>query len=356
MTTRSTLAHQIRAAYDLLGIDRRTIALTRGMMLLGALMVASESRAVAEEAFNYIVNAGGFESFADGNLVGQQGWLTSPPSEPGNVTTATVMPAAGPDGSKAVRVSRGANEDRRFAVVVQEGVDYDLGRFVLASWDMRVNQSNGSASQFGPLMGVEAYDNNAPSPPFTLIGSLGVDATTGDVIYQATNTGFIKETGVFATFGAWHHFDLLLDFNTKTYRGYFDSQELFQEGFVDGGITALTDVDLSAIAAATNSMAVTADAYVDNFQVFNGVPGDLDEDGKVTGSDLAVWAANLGPNPGGDINGDGDSDGNDFLTWQRLFGFDLIASTAVATTIPEPTSAMLALALGTALAARRRQA
>jgi T5SS/PEP-CTERM-associated repeat protein len=76
------------------------------------------------------------------------------------------------------------------------------------------------------------------------------------------------------------------------------------------------------------------------------IDADFDEDGDVDGDDLANWETGFGILTGavhmdGDANADGDVDGSDFLAWQRQFG--TVPSTPVATAVPEPHAALLAL-------------
>lgn len=79
------------------------------------------------------------------------------------------------------------------------------------------------------------------------------------------------------------------------------------------------------------------------------LPGDFDHNGYVDGEDLVIWQQGYG-DTGSDIadaDGDGDTDGRDFLIWQRNYTSQL--SKGLASEVPEPTSALLAIALGGAL-------
>ncbi len=123
---------------------------------------------------------------------------------------------------------------------------------------------------FGPFFGVEAYAETAVAPG--LLGSLGVDATTGDVLYQATGTGALTETGRVVSFGQWNHFDIELDYSTDQYTVFLNFAALGTFGFVDRGLDNFSDADISALAAAGDaaSQALTGTAYYDNFLVREG--------------------------------------------------------------------------------------
>ncbi len=80
------------------------------------------------------------------------------------------------------------------------------------------------------------------------------------------------------------------------------------------------------------------------------IPGDVNLDGVVNGTDLSVLNQNLG-NTGefwthGDVNQDTVVDGTDFLAWQRNFGAAPLPAVSAANTVPEPsTLALTALLL-----------
>lgn len=68
---------------------------------------------------------------------------------------------------------------------------------------------------------------------------------------------------------------------------------------------------------------------------------DFDGDGDVDGADLSQWQGDYAVNADSDADGDSDSDGSDFLAWQREFTG--AGSVAEATSIPEPSCAVLLL-------------
>ncbi len=76
--------------------------------------------------------------------------------------------------------------------------------------------------------------------------------------------------------------------------------------------------------------------------------GDLNLDGSIDQTDLALWQAGFGTSSGagyfnGDIDGDGDSDGTDYLILQSNLGF-VSQSIAASNAVPEPSSQLLGMA------------
>jgi hypothetical protein len=255
-------------------------------------------RAAATDAD--IVNAAGFESPAfstsfigTGQLEGQVnpvgfGQVISPGqwlrTQGSSSNTAVVQSAVVGSGSQAVQVNRTGNFDTRWAVPVnsQGYPDYPnpappepAQPYICITWDMRVEQTVGPANTFGPFFGVEAYDDDGN--PVSLLGSLGVDASTGDVLFQQATTGFLTETGSVVSFGAWNKFAIELDYSTKTYSYFLNGAMLGSEGFVDeanvvGGLNQFSDADIATFAAAGDpgSLALTGTAYFDNFVAMEG--------------------------------------------------------------------------------------
>ena len=282
-----------------------------------------------------VVDSGGFEQYTLGTLQGQQGWQAAG----SNASTATVQSGTVHSGSKALEVFRAPNADRRWAVP-KSGLP--TGRFVVIDWDMQVLGTGQEG--FGPFFGVEAYDDRGT---LGLLGSLGVDASTGDVLYQNEGFGALVETGKSVTFGAWHHYRMLLDFSVDQYSVFFDGSKILTSGFVDKslGLDDFTDADIAALAAGADSFSqgLSGTAYFDNFFVSDGVMGDFDDNGVVNTNDLTVWRQAFGTADAGDTTSDGFTDGRDLLVWQRSLGTNVLAATPVATSTPEPSASLLAV-------------
>lgn len=247
--------------------------------------------------------------------------------------TATVKESVGLFGSIGVEVHRGENSDDRWTIPVG-GLGIPNFRYILVDWDMSVPLT-GAANVFGPFFGVDTCDHsNSPN----VLGSLGVDATTGDVLYQSGGSGVLEKTGTVVGSAEWHHYQIRLDFLLDNYHVLVDGVPLAMTDFVGGPRDRLTDADIAAIAGGTDagSLSQQGMAYFANFEVREVVPGDFDFDGDVDGSDLAIWQAAYGVDAQGDADDDGDSDGADFLLWQRYFGSGTHLS-VVAAAVPEPS-------------------
>src|SRR5687768_8253159 len=251
-------------------------------LLVGCALTCAAGTARADD--DDIVNAAGFEPpfstvfGGTGQLEGQvnpagEGQVL-PPGQwqrtPGGTSTAVVQSAvfAPGDGTQAVRVNRAANNDVRWAVQVDHlgYPDYPspfppepVQPIISISWDMRVEQTVGQVNTFGPFFGVEAYDD---SGVIGLLASLGVDATTGDVLFQAAGSGVLTESGSVVAFGAWNTFRIQLDYSTDQYTVFLNNAALATIGFVDPGLDQFSDADLSALSAAGDaaSQALTCTA------------------------------------------------------------------------------------------------
>lgn len=211
-----------------------------------------------------IVDSHGFETpfftttfSGTGILEGQNSWI----ADNATASTAIVQSTIVKSGTQAVRVDKASNSNRRWADPVA-GFPSIPDAIISISWDMRVEQTVSAA--FGPFFGVESYDDAF------VIGALGVDASTGDVLFYDAGTGFATETGSFATFGAWHSYRMELDYSTNDYRIYMDNVLIDSIGFVDdalviGGIDGFSDADITAVTLGTDTL--TGTAYFDNFVV-----------------------------------------------------------------------------------------
>jgi hypothetical protein len=253
---------------------------------------------VASSADRDIVNSAGFELPAftttflgTGQLEGQInpvgfGQAISPGQwlRPVGVQTGIgkVQAAVVKSGSQAVQIDRVGNSSDRWGIPVnsQAYPEYPADRVppgetaqpcLCINWDMLVRGPAGNVmSDFGPYFGVEANDDDVIG--LSLLGSLGVDGTTGEVLYQAPVTGSLTPAGPVASFHTWHNYQIKLDYSTHEYTILFDTVPLGTFAFVDGPEDQFSEANIIALAAsgAPADLARTGTAFFDNFLVREG--------------------------------------------------------------------------------------
>jgi MYXO-CTERM domain-containing protein len=180
--------------------------------------------------------------------------------------SAIIQTAVKQSGTQAVQFTRPANinGDTRYAVPRTTPLAGAPGTIVRVNWDMNVSLS--PTAPFGPFFGAESYDATTPAIP-RLIGSLGVDSHTGELLYQDAD-GILTPTGDVVPFGQWNHYTLELNYDTKQYTGFLNGAAVVTSPFIDPGITGFTDAPISALASDAASLATaTGTAYFDNYSI-----------------------------------------------------------------------------------------
>ena len=262
-----------------------TTALRCRHLVAAALLVCGPTISHAASNFT-LIDGEGFESPAydtaflgTGQLEGQFAstlggfgstqWVQSPLAGSG---TANVTDAIAASGSQSVEVNRAANSDDRWAVPIT-GAPSLTRPYVCIEWDMYVEYA-GTAQPFGPFFGIEAYDDDATS--ILRVGSFGVDATTGEILYTPRDDGILPgflvptPNGDTVNFNEWNSFRMILDYSTDTYHLFLNDDLLLSTAFEMDGADQFTDADIAAIAAGGDpaSQAATGTAYFDNYFVF----------------------------------------------------------------------------------------
>jgi hypothetical protein len=251
-----------------------------------------------------IYDSAGFEYplFTPGNLGGSGASLSTQDSwvRTGNPGTGVVENSLAADGTQAVSITR-QGADERWAVpetIANPTVP------VVIKWDIYVKQTIFTLpGSFGPYMAVEAYD--ALGNPPLLAGSAGVDASTGEVLYQDAGTGYIVSTGQTVPFNSWHHFDMVLNYSSHTYSVYVDGAPMATDiGFVDAGVNDFTDAPIATLAAGADSASQQASgqAYFDNYSI-GLVPTPVNSGGLPLDGE---WINNVSNFPSGDASAGGD--------------------------------------------------
>lgn len=237
-------------------------------------LVTSCASSTARAAAITVYDSGGFETprfIPSQNLQGQdappagQGpWVKDP-----GVSTAVVQTSVVSGGLQAVQISRVANNrgDTRWAVNKPSTPTAEQ-RVITVEFEMRVQPTTGL--QFGPAFGIECYDSSAGAPK--LIGSLTVDATTGDVLYQQGGSGNLIESGTIVPLGVFRQYTLAADFSAKKYSIFLDGDLLRTEPFVDSTAARFTDAPLVTFAVTGDTIATaTGAAFFDDY-VITSIP------------------------------------------------------------------------------------
>ena len=139
-------------------------------------------------------------------------------------------------------------------------------------WDMNVLPSGVPSGSFGPFFGVEAYAQ--PGGGNTVLGSLGVDTGTGDILYYDPVFGFTEVPNVSVTFTDWHMYELLLDFGADEYSIFYDGGLLVSDiPFTDGPASTFSDAPLATLAAGSDpdSQEAIGTGFFDNY-VITAIP------------------------------------------------------------------------------------
>jgi hypothetical protein len=216
-----------------------------------------------------VFDSNGFEAprYIPGDLAGQD--TAGPWLKDAGTATALVQSTVKQSGAQAVQLNRPASAagDTRFGVLKPLTPTAPLTT-LRVNWDMNVTQANTPNVDFGPFFGVEGYDSFGTTPP-KLIGSLGVDATTGEVLMQETGSGFFIPTGAVVPFGQWNHFTLEMNYVSRTYQAFVNGVASgTPEPFVDAGIVGFTDAPISTLAAQDGpGLLAPGTAYYDNYNI-----------------------------------------------------------------------------------------
>ena len=244
-----------------------------------------------------LVDAEGFEGYSNANLEGQVAatdegllstqWVTQVGATGTAVVESSIYAPGG--GTQAVKVDRAAGADD-YWWVPYAGAPAAERPYICIEWDMYVEQSS-TTQPYGPFFGIDAYDNSAG---IKRVGSLGVDSTTGEILYIDSVGGIqptsstLPDSGLdTVAFDEWNSFQMILDYTSDTMYGFVNGTQVVETSFVTAGITQFTDADIAAIAASGDaaSLAATGTAYFDNYIVF-----ETDDFSKVPEPSTAILA------------------------------------------------------------------
>ena len=143
---------------------------------------------------------------------------------------------------------------------------------VTVDWNMKVPTAVNSdpVNGFGPLFGIESYGALDGS---LRLGGLGVDATTGEILYESAATGLTTTASDQTVDQGWHSYQLVFNYATQTYSAAVDGAVVASGiPFVSSQISEFTDADISALGEPGGNNP-TATAFFDDYKVStNAVP------------------------------------------------------------------------------------
>jgi hypothetical protein len=303
-----------------------------------------------------------------GVLQGQAGWLWDGSLlDPSLHSTAVVQNSVAKSGSQGVLVTRKSLSDRHWAM---PKTGLPTQRFIAIDWDMRVAAAPDSTG-YGPVFGVDSNDR-LPNGTARVLGSLGVDSSTGEVLYQQPNTGFFAPTTALVGFDQWNHFRIVLDYATDSFQGFLNGVHIVSSSFIDDSVAQeldkFSDADIFATAGEADAVSqnLSSTAVFDNFLVRDGLVGDYDLDGDVDNGDYNRWRMTFGQTVSvvgnnADGNKNGVVDAADYVVWRENLGASLFSGVGpglASAVVPEPGTLILAVlalfALPFTTATRRR--
>ncbi len=134
------------------------------------------------------------------------------------------------------------------------------------SWDMYIAAPQ-SVTNLGPFMGMEAY-GSLPANGYTRMAAAGVDAKTGELLWL--NGVLQSSPTATAAFDQWNHFDLVLNFDNRTYAVMLNGSVVGAASAVpfQGVLTnTFGDADITAVQAQVEPPIEEGVAHFDNYNV-----------------------------------------------------------------------------------------
>lgn len=189
----------------------------------------------------------------------------------GTAVIETPTAPTGGSGLQDVKVTR-TTFDNRFAPIVTY-TQNATNPIVKIDWSMNVSASGGDPNKFGPFFGIEAYDTSTRR-----IGGLGVDSTTGELLYEGAGQFNITPADDTVTFGQYNNFEMLLDYSVTgptahTYSISLNGNTLVSGiSFLTAGVTGLSDADISALPADAAAFNNSGTAFFDNYIITSELP------------------------------------------------------------------------------------
>ncbi len=224
------------------------------LVALATLTLTSATQAVS------LLNTG-FEApdYHTGNLAGQNGWDATG-LFPEDIVSANVQTAIVKSGSQAVSLSGSGTGAGGFAYNVTPFAP-TTDKLITIDFDMNWGTAGSTRSY---LYGVQAYDTD-----LNLIASVGVAQILGiysGVVFDPNGLP-VSIPNASVTPGDWHHFQLVLNYDTQSYHAMMDTFASGEMPFETSGITNYGEADLFRDAGLGNA---NDTAFYDNVSVQTG--------------------------------------------------------------------------------------
>jgi hypothetical protein len=257
----------------------------RKMAALAALFAACGAQAHSAT----IYDSQGFEAptFSLAPLAGQDGWQSF-----GAGGTANVVAGAPGNATQVVQLDRLGDNYGVGVTTPVPNLNLPGSPVVNVEWSMSYAPLPQDAPQtYGPYFAVEV--NDVQGIQVLVAASTGLDAATGEILYQIPVTGQIDVVpGSYIPPNTWVDFLMALDYVTQTYSVYVDNILVIDSlPFIDPGITGLSDVALAGywgFDGTPEDLEAEGAGYYDNFRISVGVP-----DAGATGALMVLGVAAL---------------------------------------------------------------
>jgi hypothetical protein len=227
-------------------------------MLVRSTIVALSVLACSTFASAVPIYSTGFEApeYSLGDLVGQNGWDAIGLAEE-DLVAVNVQDAIVRTGSQAISLTGAGEGAGAYVYKTTPHVPLNETRIVV-QYDMLWGANGTSKSSF---YGVQAYDSE-----INLIGSVGVSQLFGfyNAVVFGPDDNAVTIPGAVVQPGQWHHFELVLDYETQSFHASMDGIPSPIMPFQSSGILDYGEVDFFRNAGASNS---NDTAYFDNLNV-----------------------------------------------------------------------------------------
>jgi hypothetical protein len=139
------------------------------------------------------------------------------------------------------------------------------GTTVKVTWAMDLASFATGSGFYGPFFGIDSY-----SGPLTRLGGAGIDASTGEFLFEDPSAGGgININGPDTHIGlGWHQWEIDYNFGSQTYSVSVDgTTEVSSVAFLTPASTTFSDADIATLPASLTFTNDVGTAYFDDYAV-----------------------------------------------------------------------------------------